>query len=72
MTEVIHTEGGSDSSATGIIAGILIVLVIVGAIWFFGFRGKASAPADNGGANINVTLPANNQGSTGGTGSSGY
>lgn len=50
--EVIVTNNGGNS-AGALVAGIIAVLVIAVAVWYFGLR-----PADdNADININVTVP---------------
>ena len=48
--EVIVTR---DSSAGALVAGIVAVLLIALAVWYFGFRG---ADADGGGAAVDVDV----------------
>ncbi len=50
---VVTSDGGGGVSA-GLIAGILIVLLILGVIWWFGFGPGATTQA---GTTINVNLP---------------
>ncbi|MEO8438514.1 MAG: hypothetical protein ABI562_08625 [Chloroflexota bacterium] len=56
-TVVVKDGGGSGA---GMILGIIAVIAIVVAIWFFAIGpGSNSKPATNGGdTNINVTLPS--------------
>jgi hypothetical protein len=50
---VVENRGGGPS--TGIIVGILIVLLIVGLLWWFGFGPGHVAQS---GTTINVNLPS--------------
>ncbi len=54
---VVVTDRGS---GMGMILGIIAIIAIVAAIWFFALGpGSNSKPATNGGdTNINVTLPS--------------
>jgi hypothetical protein len=58
MTEhkdIVVSNRGGGSSATGILLGILVVLLILGLLWWFGFGpGHAAQP----GTNVNVNLPS--------------
>ncbi len=67
-TEINNMGGGSgDSSASTVLIAVVVVILIGLAIWFFGFRGPAGAPANTGGsADINVTLPAGGDSGTSG------
>jgi hypothetical protein len=61
MATVINNPGGTEGSGTGVVVGILIVVLVVILLLVFGLpylrnRG-VPAPANNGGANINVQLP---------------
>lgn len=69
MTTVINNPGdGDSSSAMGVIVGIIVV-IILGALFFMyalpAIRGGAAPQDDSGSLNINVDLP------TGGTDSGG-
>jgi hypothetical protein len=60
-TTIERTEDGSAGWAVAII--ILLAVVAVGGYLFLRYRAPAAAPASNGGANINVTLPDTSGGS---------
>jgi hypothetical protein len=52
--QIVVTSRGGGGSGLGLILGILIVILIVGAVWYFGF-GPGATP--QGGTTINVNLP---------------
>jgi len=70
MAQIIHERETSDP-ATGIIAGVLIVLLVLALIWFFGIRPRTQEQNNTPGANINVTLPGENTDNTSNTGNTG-
>ena len=52
---VVVKDGGSSA---GMILGIIAVIAIVAAIWFFALGpGSGSKSTDNGGTTINVEVP---------------
>ena len=53
---VVVKDGGS---GMGMILGIIAIIAIVAAIWFFAIGpGAGSKPSTNGGTDINVNLPS--------------
>lgn len=67
MTTVINNPGEGQGSAMGWIIGAVIAIILLYVFFAYALPAmRGAAPADNGGANINVTLPAGNGGATGG------
>ncbi len=68
MVTVVNTPGGGDriierTDTGGWAVAVIILIAIVAIGGFFAwryYRAPAAAPASNGGANINVTIPAGN------------
>jgi hypothetical protein len=53
--EIVVSNRGGGGSGVGLIVGILIVLLIIGILWWFGFGpGHVAQP----GTDINVNLPS--------------
>jgi hypothetical protein len=53
--QIVVSNRGGGGSATGLIVGILVVLLILGLLWWFGFGpGHVAQP----GTDINVNLPS--------------
>jgi predicted metalloprotease len=53
--QIVVTRRGGGGSGLGLILGILIVILIVGAVWYFGFGPGHVAQS---GTTINVNLPS--------------
>ena len=69
------TPQDSSSGANTVLLVIIVIILAIFGIWWYKHRGVANVPPENGGVNVNVTLPPNkDSGSTSGTssGNSGY
>jgi hypothetical protein len=63
MTTVINNPGQGEGSAMGWIIGVVIAIILFYVFFAYALPAmQGAAPADNGGANINVTLPAGSNG----------
>lgn len=69
MATIINTPGntsGNDNGAGWSVAIIILIILIGLGAYFLLYHRGVPAPASNGGANINVTLPSGGTGGTGG------
>jgi hypothetical protein len=55
-TTIIHTDGGRDRGGGGIILAVLVILVLLGVLYFI-FSGSFNRAADEVGVNVNVEAP---------------
>jgi len=74
MATIINNPGEPrESSSTGVIIGLLLAVVLIGAFIIWGLpalRGNSAPPAQDGGVNVDVNLPGGG-GSEGGGGAGG-
>ena len=69
MTTIVNTpRSGESDSGLGLILGIIIAIALVVLFIVYGLPALRNnqAPAEQPGTNINVTLPSDNSGNTGG------
>ena len=69
MATIINNpgEGSGDSSAVGIVVGVLLAILIIFLFFRYALPAMRGNPApQNGGLNVNVQLPSGNNGSSGG------
>ena len=55
ISQTTTSDGGGTNT---VLIVIVIIIILVGGYFLFMRGGTAPAPADNGGVNIDVTLPA--------------
>lgn len=61
MTTVINNPSNGESTGVGMIVGIVLVLaVILGLFYYYGFPGRALAPSPQRNVQVDVNLPTPN------------
>jgi hypothetical protein len=55
-TTIIQTDGGRDRGGGGVILAVLLILVLLGVLYFL-FSGSFNRAADKVGVNVNVEAP---------------
>jgi hypothetical protein len=55
-TTIIQTDGGRDRGGGGVILAVLLILVLLGVLYFI-FSGSFNRAADSVGVNVNVEAP---------------
>ena len=72
MTTVINSPGESSDSALGIIFGVLLAIGLIVLFLVYGLPAIRSERVDNGGVNLNITLPNNGSGTGSSSSSANY
>ena len=52
---VVVTDSGGRGSSAGVLVGIVLIIVVLAAIWFFALRPGSGGKTD---LNVNVNLPS--------------
>jgi hypothetical protein len=60
MADILHNDGNGGGSATTVLVTVVII-AIIGLAFYFGFA-RGNWGGNDGGANINVTVPTGTEG----------